>query len=114
RQPSSFSASLQNQFGLELVQAQLQPGRILMRVNGALDARSQHAELLLRPVANLTERRWLVHKLATAKNRNQKIPPPRLGRKALAARCIERVNDGEGGGHGTAQIIDRVTDKLAG
>src|SRR5262245_31005218 len=92
----------------------LQPSGILMGMDGALDSRSQHFELLLRAVANLDERRRWIDDLAAPENRNQQVLARGLGRKALPSSGIERINDVERGRQRAVQVVDCVADKLVG
>src|SRR5439155_8515474 len=109
---SFLSASAQDEFRFQIVQAELKPHGILVRVHESLDAHVKHRKLRLRPLANIAEKGWLINELSATEDWDEQILEWRFRRDVFAACRVERVNNGEGGGCSAFNIENAVTDEL--
>ena len=94
------------------MQTQLQTSRVLVWIDGSLDAGGEHGELLLGTFADLIDRGRLIDERALAKDRNEQVFGKRAGSEVFASGGIERVHDGKVGWDGTAGIVDCIADEL--
>src|SRR3982751_1282318 len=103
----------QHQRRLALEVAQLQPHRIAVRVDKALDPLVETGELLADPGPYLRQARRIVDALPAAEDRHQQVPPLRPLRNGLAPRQVFGVDHRRRGREWAAFVPDHVSHEVS-